>query len=104
MTRKEKCLCGTTFEVPVQPEPACFVAPLELDGDPPRSPVSLGFLMALVVAVVALGALALAAGCAPSSAYQPPATYKACSVACERLGCARHEREAVCDPLRRLPV
>ena len=103
MKRKTKCLCGTEFEVE-QPEPACFVAPIELDGDPPRAWASVPFLLWCMAFVVAAVLVLFASSCAPSSAYRPTTSYRACSAACERIGCSRHEVETACGPLRRFPV
>jgi hypothetical protein len=55
-----------------QPEPCNFVAPIELDGDPPQSPVRAQFVVAFVTAIVAfLCIMALATGCAVTSPQGP---------------------------------
>lgn len=86
-----------------QSEHVVFFAPIP--GDPEPGQLTVRAVLGVVIAfVVGMLLAATCEGCAPSSAYQPPATYKACSAACERIGCVRHEQEAVCGPLRRFPV
>lgn len=59
---------------PPQPEPACFVAPLDLEGDPPASYLTHRAIVGAVFALVAFLVFVTCEGCAslPAKHWSPP--------------------------------